>query len=180
MLSRPNYCCSCGEKVERIEWHVWTSRRYCELCQTEHQLDEWAPKAAIAAALLVGLGGLGGMVSQDDVQRELISEPVRLARERSDRLARKEQAPVVMPERDAASHPEPNASREAVVERPMEQPQAAEEPVSFCGALTKKGTSCTRKVKGGGRCWQHKGTAALPQATPYGTPAPAREPDETS
>jgi len=24
-----------------------------------------------------------------------------------------------------------------------------------CGALTKKGTSCRRKVKGGGRCWQH-------------------------
>ncbi|WP_434979091.1 hypothetical protein [Daejeonia sp. YH14] len=24
-----------------------------------------------------------------------------------------------------------------------------------CGALTKKGGRCQRKVKGGGRCWQH-------------------------
>ena len=25
----------------------------------------------------------------------------------------------------------------------------------YCGALTKKGGSCRRKVSGGGRCWQH-------------------------
>lgn len=25
----------------------------------------------------------------------------------------------------------------------------------YCGALTKKGTPCRRKVNGGGRCWQH-------------------------
>ncbi|AZZ58011.1 hypothetical protein [Riemerella anatipestifer] len=27
---------------------------------------------------------------------------------------------------------------------------------SYCGALTKKGGSCSRKVSGGGRCWQHR------------------------
>lgn len=26
---------------------------------------------------------------------------------------------------------------------------------SYCGALTKSGGSCRRKVSGGGRCWQH-------------------------
>jgi len=25
----------------------------------------------------------------------------------------------------------------------------------ICGATTKKGGSCSRRVKGGGRCWQH-------------------------
>lgn len=33
--------------------------------------------------------------------------------------------------------------------------------VYYCGATTKKGTPCSRKVKGGGRCWQHKGQEAM-------------------
>jgi hypothetical protein len=37
----------------------------------------------------------------------------------------------------------------------------AKEPVYWCGAQTKKGTPCSRKVKGGGRCWQHEGQAAM-------------------
>lgn len=28
--------------------------------------------------------------------------------------------------------------------------------VGTCGARTQKGTPCKRRVKGGGRCWQHK------------------------
>ncbi|PSK93487.1 hypothetical protein B0I18_102457 [Taibaiella chishuiensis] len=27
---------------------------------------------------------------------------------------------------------------------------------SYCGYIGKKGTACTRKVAGGGYCWQHK------------------------
>ena len=38
------------------------------------------------------------------------------------------------------------------------------EEIYFCGAATKKGTMCSRRMKGGGRCWQHVGQAAmLPQ-----------------
>ncbi|ASZ12413.1 hypothetical protein CK934_16325 [Chitinophaga sp. MD30] len=32
---------------------------------------------------------------------------------------------------------------------------SASSSVGYCGALTKKGTPCRRKVRGGGRCWQH-------------------------
>jgi hypothetical protein len=42
-----------------------------------------------------------------------------------------------------------------------EQPQvsgiASDEPVYFCGAMTKKGKPCSRRVKTKGRCWQHVG-----------------------
>jgi hypothetical protein len=37
----------------------------------------------------------------------------------------------------------------------------AAEKVYFCGAQTKKGTLCSRRVKNGGRCWQHEGQPAL-------------------
>jgi hypothetical protein len=54
--------------------------------------------------------------------------------------------------------PEANAGS-ALKERPVDSPEI----VSICGALTKKGTPCQRRVHGTGRCWQHKG---LPAAIP--------------
>jgi hypothetical protein len=29
-------------------------------------------------------------------------------------------------------------------------------PATLCGAITKKGTPCRRRVRGGGRCYQHR------------------------
>ncbi|HCX29585.1 MAG TPA: hypothetical protein DHU55_07400 [Blastocatellia bacterium] len=41
---------------------------------------------------------------------------------------------------------------------------SAEGDVYLCGARTKKGTPCSRRVHGPVRCWQHKGMPAmLPQ-----------------
>jgi hypothetical protein len=36
-----------------------------------------------------------------------------------------------------------------------------EEDVYICGARTKKGTPCSRRVHGAIRCWQHKGLSAM-------------------
>jgi methyl coenzyme M reductase subunit C len=44
------------------------------------------------------------------------------------------------------------------------QPPVTVEQLYMCGARTKKGTPCSRRVHGPVRCWQHKGMAAmLPQ-----------------
>jgi hypothetical protein len=44
----------------------------------------------------------------------------------------------------------------------LPSPDSAE-TVSICGAMTKKGTPCQRRVHGTGRCWQHQGMpAAIP------------------
>jgi hypothetical protein len=41
---------------------------------------------------------------------------------------------------------------------------AQDEKIYTCGARTKKGTPCSRRVHGPVRCWQHKGMPAmLPQ-----------------
>jgi hypothetical protein len=42
-----------------------------------------------------------------------------------------------------------------------ERPTEATEIVSTCGARTKRGTPCTRRVRGTGRCWQHRGRPAM-------------------
>ena len=55
------------------------------------------------------------------------------------------------------------------VSSPTSTPSAGQSPVTveqtyMCGARTKKGTPCSRRVHGPVRCWQHKGAAAmLPQ-----------------
>ena len=38
---------------------------------------------------------------------------------------------------------------------------AIEDEVYICGARTKKGTPCSRRVHGPVRCWQHKGLPAM-------------------
>jgi hypothetical protein len=46
----------------------------------------------------------------------------------------------------------------------VNQPPIVEEQVYTCGARTKKGTPCSRRVHGPVRCWQHKGLPPmLPQ-----------------
>src|SRR5204862_7797322 len=59
-----------------------------------------------------------------------------------------------------------------VIQRPAAAPSSqtaqpattVEEKTYICGARTKKGTPCSRRVHGPVRCWQHKGAQAmLPQ-----------------
>jgi hypothetical protein len=42
-----------------------------------------------------------------------------------------------------------------------ERPTDPAEVVSICGARTQKGTPCQRRVRGTGRCWQHRGMPAI-------------------
>jgi hypothetical protein len=42
-----------------------------------------------------------------------------------------------------------------------ERPTDPNEIISICGARTKKGTPCQRRVRGTGRCWQHLGMPAM-------------------
>ena len=44
---------------------------------------------------------------------------------------------------------------------PAPQPPTIEDDVYICGARTKKGTPCSRRVHGPVRCWQHKGSPAM-------------------
>jgi len=41
------------------------------------------------------------------------------------------------------------------------EPAATVEETYICGARTKKGTPCSRRVRGPVRCWQHKGAKAM-------------------
>src|SRR5262249_22326520 len=60
MFYRPEFCCDCGEKVERVDWKPWTSSRFCELCETKHPLSELVQKALPLLGILGLIIGITG------------------------------------------------------------------------------------------------------------------------
>jgi hypothetical protein len=57
--------------------------------------------------------------------------------------------------------PVQSASTASPAEVAVNNPPAPAEPIYTCGARTKKGKPCSRRVHGPVRCWQHKGMPAM-------------------
>jgi hypothetical protein len=138
---RPNFCCNCGHKIVRLRWFVWTSRKFCDKCSRAFARTHWLrPSLSLVALLLFGvLLGRG---------------------------CRRAPAPLVI-ERTTPAQNSTTTSKLPTTsnsETSTPPPPAVAETVYLCGARTKKGTPCSRRVHGPVRCWQHKGASAmLPQ-----------------
>jgi hypothetical protein len=168
MRYRPNFCCNCGEKIERAEWTFLSSRKFCDLCQTQLTAHEWGPKIIAVVALMLGTAvvtslfrpaGAGTKVSQDQLFASQAAAESRTVRN----LNTTSQVPL-------QSQPGANTNASPVVSRPVETKTSANvvkssEPIYYCGAATKKGTPCSRRVKHPGeRCWQHIGMPSVADA----------------
>jgi len=167
MLYRPNFCCNCGEKIERVEWKLFTSRRYCDLCQTELRYKDVLAKAWVIAGLLISFAVVSS-IFRSPVAKE--STPSKAVTTRS--LGEKIDGPSNLdttPAQSKQSQPVADPSGISTV-----SPRAADqklssrspEPVYYCGAATKKGTPCSRRVKRlGERCWQHMGMPSMTESS---------------
>jgi hypothetical protein len=168
MLYQPSFCCQCGEKIERREWKIWTSRRFCELCELDHKIADVFPKALIGVGILIGIFGFGSYLQSKHPQQ--IASPGRAVTTQQDGPGVspqvKKQATDISSVQSQSSSPkedttartlksDTNQRTDEVSTRP-----AVREQVFYCGALTKKGTPCSRRVKGRERCWQHAGQPA--------------------
>lgn len=163
MLYRPQFCCHCGEKIIRAKWTPLTSRRFCEFCAVEQKQHDLIPRAAAIFLLLFGAAGFASYFGASDSSEskrgslkvaQLNSEPQRKppARE-SVNTANGDRSPA--PGADNRDHPA--NSSPANTEQRSTRSNSSTEAVYYCGAMTKKGTPCTRRVKAPGRCWQHPG-----------------------
>ncbi len=164
MFYRPNFCCQCGEKIVRPQWTPLTSRRFCEFCEIEQKQHELLPRVAAIIVLLIGAAGIIGYFhGSGDGSAEPTSAVSRSASKRqfADDARRNSE-----PDRDhsnAADRDVGNASvtanigPDANVKQRQDQQKSSTDPVYYCGAITKKGTPCTRRVKTKTRCWQHTG-----------------------
>jgi len=177
MSYKPKHCCECGDKIERANWGFMTSRRFCELCETNFRHLDWIPKISLAAAVLLAIFSIGSFFRKPEKTLVVSSnQPSNNSSNSNRNTVSQLGAPPTADLSNAQSATNNSAAQQskpaavAAVVKPTEQSKslndkqsAAQETVYFCGAQTKKGTPCTRRVKGGGRCWQHAGqTAMLP------------------
>jgi len=133
-MYRPNFCAECGTGIVRLRWRIWTSRRFCDEC-VKRSWKQRATPALVAGLLLLVIGVVVGS--------SLRSPPPPLIIQRPEN-----------PTSDA---------RSGDTDRSRADPKqtATSEVVYICGARTKKGTPCSRRVHGPVRCWQHKGLPAM-------------------
>lgn len=181
MLYQPKFCCNCGEKIQRVDWNWLTSRRFCELCETQYKIYDFLPRILIGAGLFLGIAGFGlylqkpenslnaplhqiaGNVVQIDKNSARANNSLQVSSERNVQGLSSAGANTSVGE--FHSKIPVVSEKKALSQAPAKQidnsKSAAQETIYFCGAQTKKGTPCSRRVKGGGRCWQHVGQPAM-------------------
>lgn len=175
MLYKPKYCSNCGERIERTDWKLFSSRRFCPLCETEFVFEEWLPRVAALFLIAFGIWGFGSLFlrtgetlvvreknasaeANEISKRSLKTSPANPNKSApGGEAAVGNPSPANLADKTLPS-PENSAARIKSSEKTQKASAAA---VYFCGAETKKGTPCSRRVKGGGRCWQHKGRNAI-------------------
>ncbi len=159
MFYRPNFCCQCGEKVVRARWTLLTSRRFCDFCAIEQKQHDLLPRAVIVLAAVFGAAGITGFFScgKPPSASPTGGRPITRAN-----VVNNARPPVTAGTPDIRTPNPPQAPQAPPANTVQRQyhGNSSTEPVYYCGALTKKGTPCTRRVRSKGRCWQHAGDTA--------------------
>ncbi|HST52327.1 MAG TPA: hypothetical protein VLJ61_09995 [Pyrinomonadaceae bacterium] len=156
-MYRPNFCCECGERVARARRHFWNGRRFCPSCARRLRRGRIVAPLLFASALVCAGFVFGRLTGPSPpplvVERgslNLATVPEGDAPGRSGDAAKREGETTA--KHEPAYGPDGTAS---------ERPTAPDEVVYICGARTKKGTPCQRRVRGPFRCWQHRGMPAM-------------------
>ena len=140
-MYKPNFCAECGTKLLRLRWHFWTSRKFCNACARRLRRERFGPPL-LAGLVLMGAGYIAGRAGR--------ATPPPLT------IIRRVDSPLTSPE-----DPGPPKQTTTSDSSRGNTPPAVEEEIYICGARTKKGTPCSRRVHGPARCWQHKGSRAM-------------------
>ena len=148
-MYRPKFCAECGAKIIRLRWYFWTNRKFCGGCSPRF-LKEQLTRATIAGAVVFLMGIAIGQVARRT------PPPIVLQRA---------QNPASVQEVGTANRAySANANPGNLTSAGNTGAVSSTEEIYTCGARTKKGSPCTRRVHGPVRCWQHLGLPAmLPQ-----------------
>ena len=130
-MRSPRFCSECGKKILARRKRALRARAFCKECAPPAWRSRLGPGAALV--LLIALSFAAGRYTVSREPFYFIGTPVDLA-PAADRLAENNPLP-------------PPA-------QPLGEP--AETTTALCGAPTKSGAPCRRRVRGGGYCFQHR------------------------
>ena len=178
MSYKPKFCCQCGEEIVRTDEKLWNSRRFCEFCNIEFGIHDWIPRLFLLCGILLGIIGVGSYwlksdkplnvvqnqtaVNVPNVNKNIVNQAV--ARQTENQIGQNIQKDQTNFQAQPGKPQNLQPAQSNFVRKNDNISAEAQEVVYYCGAQTKKGTMCSHRVKGGGRCWQHIGQPAmLPQ-----------------
>ena len=171
MFYKPKYCCNCGEKIERVDTSITDSGRFCDVCKHDFAVHRAVPKIFVALMAVFGIFGVGSYWRSGEkplslATRQFSANPSSTGKNPADntsQISLNSNAQAASQTGNVPPNPPPalNLTTRPPTKQSASTPASKEETVYFCGAPTKKGTPCSRRVRGGGRCWQHTGQTAL-------------------
>lgn len=144
-MYRANFCAECGERLSHKGWRRFFGRRLCAHCSS--RLSGITAYRSLIVAGIIGIAAFG-------IGRYLRPAPPPLIIQRAANSPLSD-APAQVRGNFAGK---PNASPANSITTAA----APNDEVYLCGARTKKGTPCRRRVHvAGERCFQHKGMPAM-------------------
>jgi hypothetical protein len=146
-MYRPNFCVECGEPMTCRGWRAWLNPRFCSDCARRLGSNGWAKPATVIALVAISAFAAGRFLRPP-------APPLTVQRAANSPLS---DLPV---SQNDAAHPNTRKDPTATIQN--QNGSSIDEPGYICGARTKKGTPCHRRVHlAGERCFQHKGLSAM-------------------
>jgi len=142
-----NFCSECGSRFTRKRWRAWLGGGLCDICARRIGSARRGP-LLIVVLIAVAAFAFGRYLRPSP-------PPLIIQRMANSPLS---DSPVSPNENGKAVNRKPNGSSNAT----SDGSDSTDDAVYICGARTKKGTPCRRRVHvAGERCFQHKGMPAM-------------------
>jgi len=146
IMQSPRFCCECGEKLFARRRRGLPGRAFCKECAPTVWRSRFGLIAALA--LLIAISFAAGRLTASREPFYFIGTPVDLA-PAPDRSAENNSLPQPAQQTGAPTQTELSQSE-------LSQTGLTETGSALCGAPTKSGGACRRRVRGGGYCFQHR------------------------
>jgi hypothetical protein len=183
MFYRAKYCAECASELPDYGESFWQRSGFCEVCKPNFKKVELVSRfGGIAVAAVATVFGIGTLL-QKPQEAPLNVTKVEIAsvasvQKPAQKVENNQPNSAAQPKKVEASQPVALSSKQAETQTLKQLPQQpfdkkvqqnvqevqqtfVQEIVYACGAKTKKGSPCSRKVKGNVRCWQHLGQEAM-------------------
>ena len=148
-MSAMRFCSECGARLKLRRTSIPRLFSFCPRCR-----PRFAQIRLVLIATPVLFAAIGFAIGHYTTAREpfyFIGTPVDTSANSVARSA------------DANNHHSSPGSETVAQPQPVISPNEAN---AICGAPTKSGKPCKRKVKGGGYCWQHRRNPGTEQVAP--------------